>query len=78
MPYQNRIILPKNISAFTIERSAGQEFRSGHIEELPRGAEIKVLGDSFDGRTVRVQCNDRLYVVFLRDIEEPDSSYYLA
>ena len=37
-----------------------------------------LIGDSFNDRTVKVQCNGRYYFVFLQDIEGPDSSYYVA
>jgi hypothetical protein len=75
---QHTIILSKNIAAMAVEAAEGGKPQYGPLGQLPRGTQVTVVGDGFNDRTVRVQCNDRLYFVFLQDIEEPDSSYYLS
>jgi hypothetical protein len=47
------------------------------LTQLATGTELTIVGEGFNSRTVRACCNDRSYFVFLRDIEAPDSSYYL-
>jgi hypothetical protein len=77
MLFQRLVILYKNISAMAIEGDETGNARCGIIEELPCGVQVRVIGDGFNDRTVRVQYNDRSYFAFLQDIEEPDSGYYL-
>jgi hypothetical protein len=70
-----RAVIPyKNISGIAIEADEAGNARYGLIEELPFGVEVRVIGDGFSDRTVRVQYNGRSYFAFFQDIEEPDSS----
>jgi hypothetical protein len=78
MLFQHPIILSKDISAIAIEGTDRGELRHGTLTRLPSGAELRLVGDGFNHRTVRVECNGSAYFVFLQDIEEPDSSYYLS
>jgi hypothetical protein len=71
---QQRLTLSKDTPAFVIGRESG----AGHIEQLPGGTEVTVVGEGYNHRTMRVQCKGRLYFVFLQDITDPDSSYYLG
>jgi len=75
---QHPITLSKDICAIRIEGTEHGEFQHGAIARLPSGTELKIVGDGFNHRTVRVECNESVYFVFLQDIEEPDSSYYLS
>jgi hypothetical protein len=70
------IVLCKSISALAIARDHARQY--GHIEQLPTGATLILMGDGFNGRTVKVQCNGRYYFVFLQDIEGPDSTFDVA
>jgi hypothetical protein len=75
---QHPIILSKDITAVSILGTEDGTPPYGRIEKLARGTKLMVLGDGFNDRSVKVQCNGRLYFVFLQDIEGPDSSYYLS
>ena len=75
--FQRPVVLHKYISVIAIETDEAGNAQYGLIEELPCGVEVRVVGDGFSDRTVRVQYNDRSYFAFLQDIEEPDSSFYL-
>jgi hypothetical protein len=77
MLFKRPVILYKNISAIAIEADDAGKARCGLIEELPCGVEVTIVGDGFNGRTVRVQYNDRSYFVFLQDIEELDFGFYI-
>jgi hypothetical protein len=74
---QHPIILSKDISAIAIEGTGRGRPQHGAITRIPTGTELRIVGDGFNQRTVRVECNGSAYFVFLQDIEEPDSSYYL-
>ena len=74
---QESIVLYKNISALAIDADQCGARRYGLIEQLATGARVILIGDGFNDRTVKVQCNGRYYFVFLQDIEEPDSSCHL-
>lgn len=77
MLYSTPITLSKNIAAIVIEGSEQGRPRCVLIAQLPKGTQVEVVGDGFNNRTATVRCHDRSYFVFLQDIEEPDSSYYL-
>jgi len=70
MYLQKPIVLRKNIAALAIEADQSGHHRYGLIEQLP-------IGEGFNGRTIKVECNGRYYFVFVQDIEGCDSSYYL-
>jgi len=74
---QRPIILSKTIVAMALDSAEGGTPHSASFAQLPAGTEIRIVGVGFNNRTVRVCCHDRSYFVFWRDIEEPDSSYYL-
>ena len=78
MLFQYPIILSRDISGIPIEGTESGELRHGTLTRLPSGAELRLLGEGFNRRTVRVECNGSAYFVFLQDIEEPDSRYYLS
>lgn len=74
---QHPIILCKKISALAIEADDHGGHRYGLIEQLPTAAQVMLIGDGFNDRTVKAQYNGKYYFLFLQDIEGPDSSYYL-
>ena len=74
---QQPIILTKNIIAIAIDGAPDRIPRNTSLTQLPTGTAVTIMGDGFNNRTVKVYCNGCLYFVYLRDIEEPDSSYYL-
>ena len=71
------IVLSKNIVAIAIESSEGETPKHASFVQLPTGTAMTIVGVGFSSSTVKVRCNDHSYFVFLRDIEEPDTSYYL-
>jgi hypothetical protein len=77
MLFQHPIILSRDISAIAIEQTEGGELRHGRLRRLASGTELRLVGNGFNHRTVRVECDGSAYFVFLQDFEEPDSSYYL-
>jgi hypothetical protein len=74
---QEPIILSKDIVAMAIECPEARAPQLSPLMHLPTGAEVTILGEGFNGRTVKVCCNGCSYFVFLQDIEEADSRYYL-
>ena len=78
MLYSNPITLSKNIAAIAIEGTEQGRPRCGLIAQLPKGTQLEIVGEGFNNRTAMVRYHDRAYFVFLQDIEEPDSSYYLS
>jgi hypothetical protein len=61
--------LPKNIAAIQLQHTEDGEERLGVISQLPRDAHLRVCGDGFNSRTVKVRCLGHYYFVFLQDIE---------
>jgi hypothetical protein len=74
---QRSTILQKNIVAMALESPEDGTAPHVSLTQLPSGAEVAIVGEGFNDRTVKVHCNDRSYFVFMQDIEGPDSSYYL-
>lgn len=74
MLLRHPIILCKTISALAIEADERGGRRRGLIEQLPTGTRLFPIGDGFNERTIKVQCHETFYFVFLQDIEGPDSS----
>ncbi len=64
--------LAKNIAAIELQSTEKGEERLGVISQLPRDAHLRVCGDGFNPRTVKVRCLGRYYFVFLQDIEVPE------
>ena len=77
MYLQKPIVLCKNIAALAIEADQSGHHRYGLIEQLPTGASVMLIGEGFNGRTIKVECNGRYYFAFVQDIGGCDSSYYL-
>ena len=73
MPMPQSFTLPKNIAAIQLQRTERGEERLGAISQLPRDAHLRVCGEGFNPRTVKVQCRGFFYFVFLQDIEEPEA-----
>ena len=63
------IILPKNIVAIAIESPEDGTTRHVSLTQLPTGTEVTIVVEGFNGRTVKVHCNDRSYFVVMQDIE---------
>ena len=77
-PPHQPITLSKDIVAMAVERSPeGRTARHTGLTQLQTGTEVTIVGKGFNKNTVRVRCDDQSYFVYLTDIEEPDSSYYL-
>ena len=74
---QEPIILSKTIVAMALDSAESGTPHSTSFAQLPAGTEIRIVGAGFNDKTAKVRCHDRSYFVFWRDIEEPDSSYYL-
>ena len=75
--FQQAVVLSKNIVAMALDQLEDGTLRHVSLTALPTGTDVTIVGEGFNGRTVRVRCNDRSYFVFVQDIEGPDSSYYL-
>ena len=64
--------LSKNIAAIQLLPGDGTgETRLGMITQLPSGAEVRICGEGFNERTVRVRWGGGYYFVFLQDLETP-------
>ena len=66
---RNTYTLPRNISAIqALPASEGAE-RLGTILQLPAGTQVRICGDGFNDRTVKVLWEGGLFFVFLEDLE---------
>jgi hypothetical protein len=65
---ENTYTLSRNISAIQVLHDSNDEVRLGTILQLPEGAQVRVTGDGFNERTVRVFWEGANYFVFLEDI----------
>ena len=74
---QEQLILPKNIVAMSIETPEGERPQPASLTQIAAGTQVTILGEGFNDRTLKVRYRDGSYFIFLRDIEEPDSSCYL-
>ena len=71
------ITLSKTIVAMAFDSTESGTPYHTCFAQLPAGTELRVVGAGFNDKTAKVRCRDRSYFVFWRDVEEPDSSYYL-
>jgi hypothetical protein len=65
---ENTYTLSRNISAIQVLPDSNDGVRLGTILQLPEGAQVRVTGDGFNERTVRVFWEGANYFVFLEDI----------
>ena len=65
---ENTCTLSRNISAIRVLPDSNGGIRLGTILQLPEGAQVRVTGDGFNERTVRVFWEGANYFVFLEDI----------
>jgi hypothetical protein len=65
------VTLSKVIAAINIRETEDGHMRMGLISQLPQGAELQICGEGFNERTIKVRWGERLYFVFVQDIEEP-------
>ena len=61
--------LPHNISAIQSLPEADGGVRLGTILQLPEGTQVRVCGDGFNERTVKVIWEGTYYFVFWEDLE---------
>lgn len=48
----------------------------GFVSQLPKGAELRICGNGFNTRTVKVEWRGQFYFVFVQDIDpEWDGQY---
>ncbi len=64
------IVLPKSIAAIQVLVSGDGKDQMSAISQLPAGSELRMCGEGFNARTVRVECSRRFYFVFLQDLEQ--------
>ena len=68
-PAQNTYTLPRNISAIQVLSAAEGGTRMGTILQLPEGTQVRVCGDGFNERTVKVSWEGGYYFLFFEDLE---------
>lgn len=68
-PAQSTYTLPRNISAIQVLSAAEGSTRMGTILQLPAGTQVRVCGDGFNERTVKVSCEGGYYFLFFEDLE---------
>ena len=66
---RNTFTLPRNISAIQALPEPDGGVRLGTILQLPEGTQVRVCGDGFNDRTVRVIWEGGYFFIFLEDIE---------
>jgi hypothetical protein len=65
---QSSYKLTEAIPAFEIISGENGAERFGPVCRLPAGAELEACGEGFNQRSLKVQCGDRHYFVFLQDL----------
>jgi hypothetical protein len=65
---ENTYTLSRNISAIQVLPDSNDGVRLGTILQLPEGAQVRMTGEGFNERTVRVFWEGANYFVFLEDI----------
>ena len=68
---ENIYTLSRNISAIQVLPDSNDGMRLGTILQLPEGAQVRVTGDGFNERTVRIFWEGANYFVFLEDLGPP-------
>jgi hypothetical protein len=66
---QSTYTLPRNISAIQVLSGAEGGMRMGTILQLPAGTQVRVCGDGFNERTVKVSWEGGYYFLFFEDLE---------
>jgi hypothetical protein len=66
----NSYTLSRNISAIQVLLDPVGGMRMGTILQLPEGAQLRLIGDGFNERTVKVSWEGGNYYVFLEDLDE--------
>lgn len=66
----NSYTLCRNISAIQVLLDPFGGTRMGTILQLPEGAQLRLIGDGFNERTVKVSWEGGNYFVFLEDLGE--------
>ena len=61
--------LSRNISAIQALPETEGRTRMGTILQLPEGTQVRICGDGFNERTVKVTWEGAYYFVFLEDLE---------
>jgi hypothetical protein len=67
-----RTVSPASPQTYVLAKATPAYERFGHLSRLPPGATLKVTGDGFSDRTVRVESSGVSYVVFRRDLENDE------
>jgi hypothetical protein len=62
-------ILPRNISAIQALPEADGVMRLGTILQLPEGTQVRICGEGFNDRTVKVLWEGSYFFVFFEDLE---------
>ena len=65
---QNSYKLTDAIPGFEIIAGEDGTERFGPVCRLPAGADLAACGDGFNQRSLKVQCGERRYFVFLQDL----------
>jgi hypothetical protein len=61
--------LPRNISAIQAVSEPEGSVRLGTLLQLPEGTQVRVCGDGFNERTVKVAWEGAYYFIFWEDLE---------
>jgi hypothetical protein len=75
---QNIYTLPRNVSAIQVLSAVDGSPQMGTILQLPAGTQVRVCGDGFNDRTVKVTCEGGNYFVFFEDLEPERIMRYAA
>jgi hypothetical protein len=62
-------LLLKSIPALQMVAMENGRERWGPLTRLSIGSELHMLGDGFDGQTLRVRLDGFIYIVFRQDLE---------
>ena len=62
--------LSRNISAIQALSEPDGGMGLGTILQLPEGTQIRVCGEGFNDRTVKVVWEDRCFFIFVEDLEQ--------
>jgi hypothetical protein len=59
----------KTIAAVQTTAQASSARQLGVVAQLAAGAKLRLLGRGFNKQTVKVRCQQRIYFVFLADLQ---------
>jgi hypothetical protein len=71
---QESYTLQRNISAIQVLPAPDGGMRLGTILQLPEGTQVRICGEGFNERTVKVSSEGGNYFIFLEDVE-PDRTF---